>query len=116
MVFSGLILSKKIITITYRGLASELAFYMESKPYVFPYNETDIVHSQYDVWGFPKIASGKEAMLITHVDQQIPQALKGKFDHLERVALLKRSIGGSRTIDYHIWRGVGSHEPPPTKD
>jgi 4-amino-4-deoxy-L-arabinose transferase-like glycosyltransferase len=105
-----------IITTTGRGLASALSFYMENKPHVFPYNETGIVRSQYDVWGFPKIDSGKNAMLITHAHEQVPEALKKKFRHLERVALLTRSLGAGRKWAYHIWRGVDFQGFPATRD
>ena len=103
-----------IIAVTGRGPASELAFYMENKPHVFPYNETGIVRSQYDVWGFPKIGSGKDATLITH--EQIPETLKRRFRHLEWVALLTRPLGTDRKLDYHIWHGVGFQERPVTGD
>ena len=105
-----------IIAATSRSLASELAFYMENKPYVFPYNQSGIVRSQYDVWGFPKIGPDKDAMLITHAHEQIPEALKRKFKHLEWVAQLTRSRGAGQKRAYNIWRGVDFREFPITGD
>ena len=105
-----------IITTTGRGTASELAFYMEGNPYVFPYNNTGLVNSQYDVWGWPKDVSGKDIMLITYAHANIPEPLRKRFQHLEQSAVLTRTLGPDREFTYQIWRGVGFQGLPNTQD
>ena len=104
-----------IVTTTGRGLASELAFYMKGNPYVFPYNETGIVFSQYDVWGWPEDLSRKDMMLITHTHGQIPESLRKRFQRLQQSSVLTRDLGHGRVFTYQIWLGSGFQELPSTE-
>jgi len=101
-----------IMTTNGRGVASELAFYMNGKPHVFPYNETGIVYSQYDVWGWPANFSGKDIMLITEAYEGVPESLRKRFQRLQRSAVLTRHLGYDRVFSYQIWLGIGFQEFP----
>lgn len=64
------------------GIASELAFYMESHPQVYCLNSDGRRMNQYDIWGGLAELAGRDA-LIVRKGEEIPPAMSAQFGAIE---------------------------------
>jgi 4-amino-4-deoxy-L-arabinose transferase-like glycosyltransferase len=92
-----------ILVTTGRALASELAFYLPDHPRVHPWNPTDSISSQYDVWGPPP--GDGEVFVITAAGEGPPRALAESARGLRPLGELRIPIGSGRSHEYKVWLG-----------
>jgi hypothetical protein len=89
-----------------RAMASELAFYMPQQPRVHLWNRSGKVRSQYDVWGGPTAPPGSDALIVTHPDAPVPDAMRSAFARVEPLDEVTVEIGNGRRHAIRLWRGV----------
>lgn len=94
-----------IVAATSRAPVSELAYYLPDQPRVYRWNPGEVVDSQHDVWGGPKDATGRDAIIVTEGDSSVPQPLAISFVHLEELDPVAISIGHHKTRKYRLWQG-----------
>jgi undecaprenyl-diphosphatase len=95
-----------------RATASEMAFYMPSRPEVCVWNESGRIVSQYDVWGLPQGREGWDAMIVTAPACEPPGGLTAAFDRVESAGDVNVPFGHGRQHYYAIWRGIGFRQWP----
>lgn len=97
-----------LIAATGRGPVSLLAYYLPGQPRVYRWNPTGIVESQHEVWGGPKEdRRGADALIFTHVGQEVPRELAAAFATVERGTIKESHLGGRRWERLQVWRGSG---------
>jgi undecaprenyl-diphosphatase len=101
-----------VVTDTGRATASELAFYMPRQPRVYLWNGSDVVVSQYDIWGGPSDKRGWDALIVTHPSSTPPSPLCGAFASVRPVGRVHVPIGAGRSHTFQLWRGTGFGEWP----
>ncbi|MEX1040296.1 MAG: glycosyltransferase family 39 protein [Pirellulaceae bacterium] len=91
-----------------REIASELAFYLPHQPRLYQWSGNRVPQSQYDIWGGPAgDHQGREAILITRLDQPPPPPLQAAFYQIERLTDIHIPIGHhGREHAITLWRGV----------
>jgi len=93
-----------VIALGHRFLASQLAFYLPDHPYVYRYEDSGQVTSQYEVWGGPKDAVGKTAFIVGEQNEmQVPAALKSAFQHFHEVGTVANPMNTKSR--YHLYLG-----------
>jgi undecaprenyl-diphosphatase len=96
-----------IITDAGRAAASELAFYMRQQPRVYTYNGTQHIHSQYDLWGGPPDAAGRNALVITRGEGPPPKPLARAFEKLDSHREITVPLGAERKLQFRVWHAAG---------
>jgi hypothetical protein len=98
-----------IVSTAGRVAAAELAFYMQSRPRVYVCSGRRKATSQYDVWGGPTDAVGRDALLISRalprdeVDWAVPPSLRAAFDEVESLGIVIVPLGDERRLIYELW-------------
>jgi undecaprenyl-diphosphatase len=96
-----------IITDAGRAAASELAFYMARQPKVYAYNGSGRVSSQYDLWGGPQNAAGRNALVITYRNRRPPGPLAAAFENLDSSRDITVPLGADRKLHFRVWHAKG---------
>ncbi len=94
-----------IVTMTGRGLVSQLAFYLPDHPRVYHWNAAGTIVSQHDVWGGPKDCAGRDALLILPAKQPVPDQFAAACTSLTPIGCLRQERGGKRHDDFDVWLG-----------
>jgi hypothetical protein len=92
-----------IVTMSGRGIVSELAFYLPDHPRVYHWNAAGTIVSQHDVWGGPKQIDSPDALLVTASGQPIPDEFLNACSSAEFLQTVRQERGGQRHDDYDIW-------------
>jgi len=92
-----------IVTMSGRGVVSELAFYLPDHPRVYHWNAAGTIVSQHDVWGGPKQIQNDDALLVTASGQPVPDAFLNACTSAEFVQTVRQERGGQRHDDYDVW-------------
>jgi 4-amino-4-deoxy-L-arabinose transferase-like glycosyltransferase len=93
-----------VITLGHRFLASQLAFYLPDQPYVYRYEDSGLITSQYEVWGSPQNAVGKTAFIVSEQSEaQIPAAFKSAFQGFHEIGTVENPM--NNTSHYHLYLG-----------
>ncbi|OYW12824.1 MAG: hypothetical protein B7Z55_17945, partial [Planctomycetales bacterium 12-60-4] len=102
-----------VISATGRSPVSLLAYYLPGQPRVYRWNPTGIVESQHEIWGGPQEnLRGSNALIATHVGQEIPPELAAAFRSIEPAGIKETHLGGRRWEKLQLWRGRGFLEWP----
>lgn len=88
-----------------RAVASELAFYMPQHPHVYLWGENLQPLSQYDIWGGPQQAEGRDLLLVTHAGQEVPAALQLAFESVTPLDEVEVLVGPGRSHAVKIYQG-----------
>jgi 4-amino-4-deoxy-L-arabinose transferase-like glycosyltransferase len=74
-----------IIAVGHRFLVSQMAFYLPDHPFVFHFEESGQIISQYEVWPGPVDKIGKQALIVSDRDEaEIPNTLKAAFVNFQK--------------------------------
>jgi 4-amino-4-deoxy-L-arabinose transferase-like glycosyltransferase len=93
-----------VIALGHRFLASQLAFYLPDQPYVYRYEESGIVTSQYEVWGPPENAVGKTAFIVSEdAINKIPAEFKAAFHRFSELGVINNPY--KERNRYHLYLG-----------
>ena len=93
-----------VIALGHRFLASQLAFYLSDHPYVYRYEDSGRITSQYEVWGGPKDAIGKTAFIVgEQTEMEIPAAMKTAFQSFHEVGTVVNPM--NKMSRYHLYLG-----------
>lgn len=92
-----------IVTMSGRGIVSELAFYLPDHPRVYHWNAAGTIVSQHDVWGGPKEIHEQDALLVTASGQPVPDAFLNACGSAEFLQTVRQERGGKRHDDYDVW-------------
>ena len=93
-----------VIALGHRFLASQLAFYLPDHPYVYRYEDSGQVTSQYEVWGEPSNVIGKSAFIVgEQTEAELPAAVKNAFKHFYEVGTVVNPM--KKTSQYHLYLG-----------
>lgn len=101
-----------LVTMTGRGLVSELAFYLPDHPRVYHWNAAGTIVSQHDVWGGPQECVGRNALIIVPAGQPVPDAFANACSSLTFVSHVRQERGGPRHDDFDVWFGRELHHWP----
>jgi hypothetical protein len=63
--------------------------------------------SQYDIWGFPALEPGADALWVSEDGAPPPEALSARFSEVEGAPTLKGFFGAQVVHEFHVWRLVG---------
>ncbi|PQO36703.1 ArnT family glycosyltransferase [Blastopirellula marina] len=88
-----------------RAVASELAFYMPQHPHVYLWGENQVPLSQYDIWGGPQHAEGRDLLLVAHTDEEIPVALRLAFESVTPLEEVEVAVGPGRSHAVTVYQG-----------
>ena len=92
-----------IIALGHRFLASQLAFYLPDHPFVFRYEPSGQITSQYEVWPGPEGQLGKTAFIVTEQSEAtIPVALKSVFGDFHQVGTVPNPMNPSSRYQLFI--------------
>lgn len=104
-----------LVSMTGRGLVSQLAFYLPDHPRVYHWNAAGTIVSQHDVWGGPKKCAGRDVLIIQPAGQSPPGPFATACTSLSRLGALRQERGGLRHDDYEVWIGRNLQSwPKPT--
>ncbi len=93
-----------VIALGHRFLASQLAFYLPDQPFVYRYEDSGLITSQYEVWGAPKGALAKTAFIVSEQSEdKIPAAFKSAFQGFREVGTVANPM--NKTSRYHLYLG-----------
>ncbi len=101
-----------LVAATARGPVSALAFYMPNAPRVYRWNAGEVIDSQHDVWGGPSDGCGRDALIVTQEQSQVPQRLAQAFNSVEDRGRIVIRLGPNRLREFRVWRGVSLREWP----
>jgi 4-amino-4-deoxy-L-arabinose transferase-like glycosyltransferase len=101
-----------LITMSGRGIVSELAFYLPDHPRVYHWNAAGTVVSQHDVWGWPILEQDRDVVVITAAGQPLPDAFVEASASSAYLRTLRQERGGPRHDDYDVWVVRGLREWP----
>ncbi len=101
-----------IVTMTGRGLVSQLAFYLPDHPRVYHWNPAGTIVSQHDVWGGPKHCAGRDALLVLPAEQPVPEPFAAACTTLKPLGRLRQERGGQRYDEFDVWLGSNLREWP----
>ncbi|MBI1249501.1 phospholipid carrier-dependent glycosyltransferase [bacterium] len=99
--------SREMIVTAGRAIASELAFYMPQHPQVYLWEDNDYPLSQYDVWGGPQDADGRDLLVVTRQGEELPHPLRMAFQSIEPVEQVEIEVGPGRSHALTIYQGRG---------
>ncbi len=94
-----------LVTMTGRGLVSQLAFYLPDHPRVYHWNAAGTIVSQHDVWGGPQDCAGRDALIILPAEEPVPSPFAAACETLTPVGRVRQERGGQRYDDFDIWIG-----------
>lgn len=94
-----------IVTMTGRGLVSQLAFYLPDHPRVYHWNAAGTIVSQHDVWGGPENCAGCDALVIVPAEQPVPEPFAAACTTLTPLGRIQQARGGQRHDDFDVWLG-----------
>lgn len=94
-----------LIAATSRGPVSELAYYLPGKPRVYRWNVGQVIDSQHDVWSGPADAHGRDALIITDGNANVPDRLARSFQSVHEVGPVVVTLGPHKQRRYRVWRG-----------
>jgi len=89
-------------------LASQLGFYLPDHPYVYRFEASGLVVSQYEVWGWPEDLVGKNAFIVAEQQQaEIPAQLIAAFEHVHEVGTVANPMNPrpNEHNGYHLFLG-----------
>ena len=95
-----------IVATTDRSPVSELAFYLAQRPRVYLWNSHPQPLSQHDVWGGPRDATGRDALILTPDRLDVPTRFAAAFESIEDRGMISIPLGPERTRTFRVWRGV----------
>ncbi len=104
-----------LITMTGRGIVSELAFYLPDHPRVFHWNIEGTIASQHDVWGGPVDIQGQNALVLVAAGEPVPAAFSAECSSITFLKTLRQNRGGSRHDDYDAWLARGLRHWPASR-
>ncbi|PHS08825.1 MAG: hypothetical protein COA78_12410 [Blastopirellula sp.] len=96
-----------------RGVTAELTFYLENQPKVYLWKDTTDITSQYDVWGGPRNAANRQAVIVTNWDEPVPQGLASAFSSIRSISRVTVPINETRSLDFRIWLAEDCSAWPP---
>ncbi|MFO1042118.1 MAG: glycosyltransferase family 39 protein [Planctomycetaceae bacterium] len=94
-----------LIAATSRAPVSEFAYYLPGQPRVYRWNVGEVIDSQHDIWGGPRNASGKNALIVTEGDAVVPTRLAMAFADIEDLGTVVVPLGRAKSRQFRIWRG-----------
>lgn len=97
-----------VIALGHRFLASQLGFYLPDHPYVYRFEASGLVVSQYEVWGWPEDLVGKNAFIVAEQQQaEIPAQLTAAFEHVHEVGTVANPMNPlpNEHNGYHLFLG-----------
>ncbi|MDO9106222.1 MAG: glycosyltransferase family 39 protein [Methylovulum sp.] len=93
-----------LIALGHRFLASQLAFYLPGHPRVYRYEGSGQIVSQYEVWGGPEDAIGKNAFIVAEQTvAELPAPLTSVFVHFYEVGTVVNPMDKRKS--YHLFLG-----------
>ena len=87
-----------------RAATSELAFYLPGQPRVQLWNSSDTIGSQYDLWGLPTDALGKNVLVVSKSAELDPR-LRQAFRQVDVVPAARVAIGNGRELAFYLYFG-----------
>lgn len=92
-----------VIAATARGPVSELAFYLPGQPRVYRWNAGEVIDSQHDLWGGPRHAEGRDALIVTDAGQPVPSRLAEAFATVSELSPLTISLGHEKSRQFRVF-------------
>lgn len=99
----------KIVVTTGRRDVSELAFYAKRQPEIVLWNQSQVVQSQYDIWGPGDDLMERDLLVVTADQGAPPEQLVGPDRASRKLGELSVDLGRGRTIKlltYHVTRNL----------
>lgn len=89
-----------------RALTATLSFYLEDQPRVYKWRAaSQPVKSQYEIWGGPEDAEGRNMLLLERGDREIPPEWFKMFAEVKHVGELHTERGKHKK--YQVYLGIG---------
>lgn len=101
-----------LVAATSRAPVSEFAYYLPGQPRVYRWNVGEVIDSQHDVWGGPRNARGRDAVIVTEGDAVVPVRLATAFAEIEDLGTVNVPLGPAKSRQFRIWRGERLSEWP----
>lgn len=95
-----------LIAATARAPVSELAYYLPGRPRVYRWNVGEVIDSQHDIWGGPIDGKGRDALIVTEDDAEVPVRLTQAFASIEDLGKVIVPLGSTKSRQFRIWRGA----------
>ncbi len=103
-----------VMVLGHRYLASQLAFYLPDHPKVYRYEHGGMVSSQYEVWPGPIDYIGKNALIVTELQEvNVPIELKSVFLNFRKVGEVVNPV--NKNSHYNLFVGEALKSWPPAK-
>ncbi|MEM8550351.1 MAG: hypothetical protein AAGF10_06130, partial [Verrucomicrobiota bacterium] len=97
-----------VISGGHRHTPAELAFYLPGQPTVYRWFSPEHVESQYEIWGGPKDAVGKNALILWPGDvAQLPEDVRAAFAKTQRLGAFAAQEGTKNAKPFTAFRGEG---------
>ncbi len=103
-----------VITGGHRHTAAELAFYLPGQPRVYRWFPYGRVESQYEIWGGPVDAHGKNALILWPGEvEALPEDLASTFGHTRRLGAFTVQPGTKNAKGFTAFAGTDFKEWKP---
>lgn len=103
-----------VLVLGHREFASQMAFHMPQRPRVCRWEPDGSIRSQYEVWGPPADAAGRDVFIL-YPDSDKPgsvkkppaKALRDSFERIEKLGDIEADIGGGKKRSLQAFAGRG---------
>ncbi len=97
-----------VVTVGSRKVASELAYYMPSRPMLWRWTPPGVVDSQYGLWDgpLPQQLGANALIVVATSDGTVPPGLASGFERLEKIGEIVTARGSDVPQRMTLWWGM----------